>query len=214
MSESIPPSVQPEQPQQPQQSADRAPAAAENRGRAALGRLVPRSKGARWAVLGAAVVVVGGGVAAVAVAGHHHGRGDRGLHVVRAVPGHGGGPVERRLEGAGPGHGRGDVAREDGAPLKAGPKERGGPGAHELPGLRGGSAGTAPAPLPSLAIGDAADKAAAAVTGGKVESLRVVAQEGGGSAWLAVVLGPDGVRHAVTVSGTDGSVSSNTTLDR
>lgn len=213
MSESIPPSVQPEQPQQPQQSADRAPAAAENRGRAALGRLVPRSKGARWAVLGASVVVVGGGVAAVAVAEHHHGRGDRGLHVVRAVPGHGGGPVERRLEGAGPGHGRGDVAREDGAPL-VGPKERGGAGLHGVPGLRGGSAGTAPAPLPSLAIGDAADKAAAAVTGGKVESLRVVAQEGGGSAWLAVVLGPDGVRHAVTVSGTDGSVSSNTTLDR
>ncbi|GHI83485.1 hypothetical protein [Streptomyces xanthophaeus] len=213
MSESIPPSVQPEQPEQPQQSADRAPAAAENRGRAALGRLVPRSKGARWAVLGAAVVVVGGGVAAVAVAEHHHGRGDRGLHVVRAVPGHGG-PGERRLEGVGPGHGREEAAREDGAPLKAGPKERGGAGLHGVPGLRGGSAGTAPAPLPSLAIGDAADKAAAAVTGGKVESLRVVAQEGGGSAWLAVVLGPDGVRHAVTVSGTDGSVSSNTTLDR
>ncbi|MFG2750969.1 hypothetical protein [Streptomyces xanthophaeus] len=211
MSESIPPS---EQPEQPQQSADRAPAAAENRGRAALGRLVPRSKGARWAVLGAAVVVVGGGVAAVAVAEHHHGRGDRGLHVVRAVPGHGGGPVERRLEGAGPGHGREEAAREDGAPLKGGPKERGGAGLHGGPGLRGGSAGTAPAPLPSLAIGDAADKAAAAVTGGKVESLRVVAQEGGASAWLAVVLGPDGVRHAVTVSGTDGSVSSNTTLDR
>ncbi|WP_326586154.1 hypothetical protein [Streptomyces sp. NBC_01294] len=52
------------------------------------------------------------------------------------------------------------------------------------------------------------------MTGGKVESLRVVGQEGGGSAWLAVVLGPDGVRHAVTVSGTDGTVTSNTTVDR
>lgn len=48
--------------------------------------------------------------------------------------------------------------------------------------------------------------------GGKVESLRAVAQEGGGSAWRAVVIGPDGVRHAVTVSGTDGTVTGNTVL--
>lgn len=84
-----------------------------------------------------------------------------------------------------------------------------------MPGAPGGKGGlhkAAPAPLPSLAIGEAADKAAAAVTGGKVEGLRVIAQDGGGSAWLAVVLGPDGVRHAVTVSGADGTITSNTVI--
>jgi hypothetical protein len=53
-------------------------------------------------------------------------------------------------------------------------------------------------------------KAAAAVAGGRVESLRVVGQQGGGSAWLAVVIGPDGVRHDVTLSGADGAVTGNT----
>ncbi|MGW6984587.1 hypothetical protein ACWGE1_34915, partial [Streptomyces sp. NPDC054932] len=78
----------------------------------------------------------------------------------------------------------------------------------------GGGGAPAPVPVPSLAIGDAAEKAAAAVPGGKVTALRAVAQEGGGSAWLAVVIGTDGVRHAVTVSGTDGTITSNTTRDR
>ncbi|WP_412075018.1 hypothetical protein ACLF6K_02690 [Streptomyces xanthophaeus] len=210
MSESNPPSAQPE-PSEHQQSASGAPAAGA-RGRAALGRLVPRSKGARWAALGTAVVVVGGGVTAVAVAGHHHEHGDRGPRIAVAVPGHEG-LLKRRLEGMGPGQ-----DREEGAPgrKKGSPEEHKVFGDREAPGGWGGlsKAAPAPAPLPSLAIGEAAEKAAGAVTGGKVESLRVVAQEGGGSAWLAVVLGPDGVRHAVTVSGTDGTVSSNTTLGR
>ncbi|MFD3696984.1 hypothetical protein ACFWUZ_12660 [Streptomyces sp. NPDC058646] len=201
MSESsIPPPVQPE-PSEPSEPSRNGTPAAGSRGRAALGRLVPRSSGARWAVLGAAVVVVGGGVAAVAVAEHHHDRPDR-PRFARVVPGPEG-PVERRLEGGGPGH------------RQAGPKEHKALGDHEAaPDGRAGLFKAAPAPLPSLAIGEAAEKAAAAVTGGKVESLRAVAQEGGGGAWLAVVLGPDGVRHAVTVSGTDGTVSGNTRLDR
>ncbi|MER5808310.1 hypothetical protein ABT143_08980 [Streptomyces sp. NPDC002033] len=49
--------------------------------------------------------------------------------------------------------------------------------------------------------------------GGKVESLRAVAQEGGGGAWRAVVLGQDGVRHAVIVSGADGTITGNTPLN-
>ncbi|MFD9353368.1 hypothetical protein [Streptomyces sp. NPDC060031] len=165
--------------------------------------------------MGTAVVIVGGGAVAVAVAEHHHGRIERGPHFARseAVPGGGGkgggtwGPVGGERRG-GP---KGDGPKADGPGRPVGPKVRDG-----LEGLdgadgRGGSAKSAPAPLPSLAIGAAADKAAAAVPGGKVESLRVVAQKGGGSAWRAVVLGPDGVRHAVTVSGTDGTITDNTT---
>ncbi|MET9605999.1 hypothetical protein ABZZ17_13140 [Streptomyces sp. NPDC006512] len=196
---STPPPAQPV----PSEPSENGTPAASPRERTALGRLVPRSNGARWAALGAAVVVVGGAVTAVAVAEHHHDRPDR-PRLAWSVPG-ADGPVERRAEGAGPGPGPG---------RPAGPKEHRVFGAPEAPGGRGGDSRTAPAPLPSLAIGEAAAKAAAAVTGGKVESLRVVAQEGGGSAWLAVVLGPDGVRHAVTVSGTDGTVSGNTPLTR
>ncbi|MEV6955562.1 hypothetical protein [Streptomyces sp. NPDC051183] len=211
MSDTFPPLEQPGQPERPPQppQPEDAPKAG-GRGRAALDRLVPRSRGARWAVLGAAVVIVGGGAAAVAVSEHHHGRMDRGPRLAWFEDGHEGGgkwgPVgEGERRGGPPGGGQG---RHDG------PKVR--DGLDGLKGLDGGDARpgspkNAPAPLPSLSIGAAADKAAAAVPGGKVESLRVVAQEGGGSAWRAVVLGPDGVRHAVTVSGTDGTVTDNTT---
>ncbi|MFD7162896.1 hypothetical protein [Streptomyces violascens] len=77
-----------------------------------------------------------------------------------------------------------------------------------------GGFGQAPAPLPALPAAQAVDKATGAVSGGKVESLRVVAQQGGGSAWQAVVLGPDGVRHAVTLAGVDGTVTSNTAAEQ
>ncbi|MFD4910124.1 hypothetical protein [Kitasatospora purpeofusca] len=46
--------------------------------------------------------------------------------------------------------------------------------------------------------------------GGKVESLHPVSVTGGGRAWQAVVLGPDGVRHAVTVDGATLAITSNT----
>ncbi|MFB8397938.1 hypothetical protein [Streptomyces yangpuensis] len=212
MSESVPPPSE--------QLPETAPqAAARKRDRVVLSRLVPRSRRARWVAAGAAVVVVGAGVTAVAVAEHHdhHVRADRGAHMFRFGPGHEGW-AERGPHGA-PG---GERARkgpggEDGP---AGRERLVHPDAPGLPGLPGrserrdgpGKRAQAPAPLPSLSIGDAADKAAAAVQGGKVESLRAVAQDGGGGAWLAVVLGPDGVRHAVTVSGTDGTITGNTTL--
>ncbi|MGW7437884.1 hypothetical protein [Streptomyces sp. NPDC054849] len=200
MSDSVPPTEQPE----------KSPEAGSPK-RAALGRLVPRGKRARWVAAGAAVVVVGGGLAVVAVADHHHDhqRADRGPHIVWAEPGDKGG-FKRGPQAAEPPHDRKQADR----PGQMGPKLREELGGPAGPGEPGGLRKAAPAPLPSLAIGDAADKAAAAVTGGKVESLRVVGQEGGGSAWLAVVLGPDGVRHAVTVSGTDGTVTSNTAIGR
>lgn len=203
MSESLPPSEQPVQP------GDTAKAG--SRRRVDLGRMVPRRKGARWAALGAAVVVVGGVAVAVAVEEHHHDRmaGPRFTWSDRE-DGKRGGPAAGGEHGgrafAGPDH----LKHPEGLKKLKELKEMRGAAPH-----RGGEEGpeglakAAPAPLPSLAVGQAADKAAGAVEGGKVESIRVVAQEGGGSAWLAVVLGPDGVRHAVTVSGTDGTVTGN-----
>ncbi|MGP3689549.1 hypothetical protein ACTVZO_33450 [Streptomyces sp. IBSNAI002] len=208
MSESLPPSEQSEQPANAPQSGVRK--------RVDLGRLVPRRKGARWAALGAAVVIVGGAAVAVAVDEHHDER-MAGPRFGWAEADHEGG--KRRGPGAGGEHGDrvfGDAEnRKHPKDLKVFKELReAGPNPRAAEGGPGGSTKTAPAPLPSLAVGQAADKAAGAVDGGKVESIRVVAQEGGGSAWLAVVLGPDGVRHAVTVSGTDGSVTSNVPVTR
>ncbi|MFB6613841.1 hypothetical protein ACFCV9_06450 [Streptomyces sp. NPDC056367] len=194
MSESFPPP--PEQQPQPEQTAQSEQPAADPAKPAGPARLVPQGRGARWAALGAAVVLVGGGAAAVtalAVSGHH-----REGHPVRVAVREGG---PEGLHKAGP-EGMGKPGRPEGM------------GKHReaLPGDPGGFEKAAPAPLPSLAVGEAAEKAAAAVTGGKVEGIRVVGQEGGGSAWRAVVLGPDGVRHAVTVSGTDGAITGNVVL--
>ncbi|WKV75814.1 hypothetical protein AW27_032390 [Streptomyces sp. PCS3-D2] len=208
MSESVPP---------PEQLPGTAPDTGARK-RASLSRLVPRSSRTRWVAAGAVVVVVGGGVAAAALAEHHHERAQRGPHAFRFEPGHGNGP-QRGPHGGGHDEDRARKARGDEG--DAGARERfGHPGVPGHPGGPGrterseasGKGGRAPAPLPSLSIGDAAGKAAAAVQDGKVESLRVIAQDGGGSAWRAVVLGPDGVRHAVTVSGTDGTITGNTTL--
>ncbi|MFE9478952.1 hypothetical protein ACFYNM_10130 [Streptomyces spororaveus] len=211
MSDSVPPS---EQAETAPLSAPVAAPEAEARKSAALGRLVPRGKRTRWvAAAGAVAVVVVGGAAAVAVAGHHdhHMRVERGPHMAWAGPGPEGG-LRGGPHAAGPRQERG----------QAGPGRPAGPKAPGEPGRPGGAEGhggfakeaPAPAPIPSLAIGEAAEKAAAAVPGGKVAGLRAVAQEGGGSAWLAVVIGSDGVRHAVTVSGTDGTITSNTTKNR
>ncbi|MFG2616553.1 hypothetical protein ACGFXC_02950 [Streptomyces sp. NPDC048507] len=165
-------------------------------GRGRPGRLLPRGRGARWAAAGvAAAVIVGGGAAAVAVAGHHDGHGRK---EARAAGPERAGHERAAHRGAGERRGPGRAApevRDGAAGLGGAPKK-----------------GAAPAPLPSLAVGQAAEKAAGAVPGGKVESLRAVAQEGGGGAWRAVVLGPDGVRHAVIVSGADGTVTGNTPL--
>ena len=149
---------------------------------------------ARWVALGVATVVVGG--VAVAVAADHH--GDHHHRPGLAAEGRwhhgkpdGGGPVVKdhekdRL-----------LRRHEGLPHA--------PGAGAV---RGG----APVPLPELPAQQAAEKAAAAVPGGKTESLRPIPQQGGGTAWRAVVLGPDGTRHLVTLSGSDGTVTGNTPM--
>ncbi|MEU3914533.1 hypothetical protein [Streptomyces sp. NPDC029721] len=197
MSESFPqPEHTPEPEPQPEAAGD---GKAGRKGR--LARVVPKGAGARWAVAGAAAaVIVGGGAAAVAVAGHHHGH-----HEAMAKDGRPGWSAPDHEGGHGGGHGA-----KDGRPHPKQPKVRDGADAargeftRKAPGAR--------APLPALPIDQAAQKAAAAVPGGKVEALRVIPQQGGGSAWQAVVLGPDGVRHAVTLSGTDGTPTANIPL--
>ncbi|MET7987687.1 MULTISPECIES: hypothetical protein [unclassified Streptomyces] len=157
---------------------------------------------ARWAVAGAAaVVVIGGGVAAAAI--HHH-EEDRGEH---------------KMAFAGGGHEwqDGPRAKSEGRDGAAGVKERDGRSRNGERGSLGedggsSSAGEAPAPLPSLSAADAVSKATSAVKDGKVESLAPVTEQGGGRAWRIVVVGPDGVRHVVTIDGTGGTLTGNTVL--
>ncbi|MEU3727162.1 hypothetical protein, partial [Streptomyces sp. NPDC031705] len=59
------------------------------------------------------------------------------------------------------------------------------------------------------------DLAAGPAVGAGLPQVEAGAADGlEGSAWQAVVLGPDGVRHAVTVSGSDGTITANTPLNR
>ncbi|MET9882056.1 hypothetical protein ABZZ20_02660 [Streptomyces sp. NPDC006430] len=154
----------------------------------------------RWVALGV-VVAIGGGAAVVAVAHEHR------EHVVRG-----------RFAAGELGHGRGEKPADGRMGMKQhmGGKpeivdgDRAWPGRGPGPERRAQGAAKAPVPLPALPAAQALEKAVGAVEGGKVESLRAVPQEGGGSAWLAVVLGPDGVRHAVTLAGADGTVTGNT----
>lgn len=150
--------------------------------RAGTGRWV-RSRPARWVAAGVAVVVIGGGAAAAAIHHEEEGHGER--HAVTAADG------EHHFmvtDGGG-----GPRTARDGRPGR-------------------GVERAAPAPLPSLDAADAVVKAAAAVPGGKTESLKAVTQQGGGRAWQAVVVGPDGVRHVVTVDGASGAPTGNTVL--
>ncbi|MFE6844047.1 hypothetical protein [Streptomyces sp. NPDC057686] len=197
----------PEPPAGPGEAKAGATAAVTTAGR--RGRLVrlAREGRTRWVALGL-VVLIGGGAAAVAAAEHGHREHMRDGFVAK-VREHGRGqkPADGPMGPMGP------KLRKGGEPEVV-DGDRGFPG--RGPGGRGpgaradGSAKGAPAPLPALPAAQAVEKATAAVEGGKLEALRAVAQQGGGSAWLAVVLGPDGVRHAVTLAGADGTVTGNT----
>ncbi|WP_190210296.1 hypothetical protein [Kitasatospora indigofera] len=164
-------------------------------GKGRAGRWV-RGRSARWVVAGAAVVVIGGGAAAVAV--HHEEEGRHGGDRVSAAGEH------ERFDGRAA-HKGGDGGRDGGRDGQ----RAAGPGGRRADGP---DAKAAPAPLPSLAAADAVAKAAAAVPDGRVESLAAVAEQGGGRAWRAVVVGPDGVRHLVTVDGVGGTVTGNTVI--
>ncbi|MFD7084184.1 hypothetical protein [Streptomyces sp. NPDC059918] len=192
-------------------AAEAGAAGADGRGR--LARLAREGR-TRWVALGA-VVVIGGGLAAVAVAehGHDHVRGGFAAKVRAHGPGEGpmgGRPGPMTHKGGEPEVVDGDRAFPD----ENGAAGRGPAGREPGGGRAGGFAKGAPAPLPALSAAQAVEKATAAVEGGKLESLRPVTQQGGGSAWLAVVLGTDGVRHAVTLAGADGAVTGNTAVGK
>ncbi|QKW20470.1 hypothetical protein HUT16_16590 [Kitasatospora sp. NA04385] len=186
---------------------------------------LPRRRGVRW-VLGAAVAVVLG-VAAVGAGvalERHHDRGGPGFGRAYAVQG----PV--RVPGLPDLPGLPELPELPGSTGQLVITDRDGsvrvlPGDGALPpgvtirqdGPAGAGAAVgpdgrlAPAALPAVPADQALAKAAAAVPNGKVAALSVVGREGGGSSWSVEVLGADGVRHLVTVDGTDGSVTGNTT---
>lgn len=167
-----------------------------------------RGRSVRWVVLGAAVVVLGGGAAAVAVHhGERHGEGHRFAAGEREHGRPDGSEGGRHGDGQGEGRGDGWGGGRHGHHGQAGGDRTRGQAGDVTP-------EGAPAPLPSTDAAEALAKAAAAVSGGKVESLSPVTEQGGGRAWRAVILGPDGVRHAVTVDGASDTVTGNTVLDR
>ncbi|MFJ1753888.1 hypothetical protein [Kitasatospora sp. NPDC088134] len=185
---------------------------------------LPARRGGRWALGVAAVVVLGVAAVGSGVAlERHHDRS-------RAVGFFGEGRPDRPdvpfapdapgFAGHGKWDGRAGERGHDGR-ARTVPGGKVAPGAPGMPGVLGvpgagavaGSAGVAPAPLPGVAADQAVAKAAGAVPGGKVAGLAVVGREGGGSSWAVTVLGQDGVRHLVTVDGTDGSITGNTVVD-
>lgn len=209
MSQSVPP----EQPESTPESTPAAPATAAKPAKSAKSfrQRLPRVSRRRGVALGAAVVLVGGAaVGVVAVAHHDHGgRGDQGRFA--AERGRAGG-----TEGDdGMQHTRGEARGNGGRQNDQ--KAQGGQGG---PGSQGGQSGTtggqsaqptaAPLPVPAVSAATAIATAGKAVSGGKPDALRVVAQQGGGSAWEVEVLGADGVRHLVTIDGATGAVTGNT----
>lgn len=192
---------QPEPPQQPESTPD-SPVALPKPAKSAktFRARLPRVSRRRGTVLGVAVLLAAA-AAAGAVAVVHHDHGEKGDHGRFAAE-------HRRADG-----------RDDrqGAYGQA----RGGRGGQDDESRLDGNsrssqsgqsaAGTlAPAPLPAVSAAAAIEAAGKAVSDGKTEALRVVAEQGGGSAWEVEVLGTDGVRHLVTIDGAGGTVTGNT----
>ncbi|MFE2063420.1 hypothetical protein ACFXDH_13585 [Streptomyces sp. NPDC059467] len=198
----------PEPPQQPEPTPDSPveppkPAESAKTFRARL----PRVSRRRGTVLGIAVLLAAAAATgALAVAHHDHGekgdhgrfaaegsradgRGDRqGAHG-QARGGHGGRNGESGLDGNSQGTQSGQGSSQSGQ----------------------STSGTlAPAPLPAVSAAAAIEAAGKAVPDSKTEALRVVTEQGGGSAWEVEVLGADGVRHLVTIDGAGGTVTGNT----
>jgi len=206
MSQSVPPD-QPE--------SEPAKSAKPFRGR--LPRL-PQLRRSRKVALGVAVVLLGGAaVGAVAIADHDHGdKNDRG-HIAANRDQKGGGNGEYRGRGEGRGE---DAGRNDGSKVNRNDKnsqsndnnDESSQNSQSNQNSQGGQGSLAPAPLPAVSAAKAIEAAGKAVPGGKPDALRVVAQQGGGSAWEVEVLGTDGVRHLVTLDGATGAVTGNTVV--
>ncbi|MFJ7243609.1 PepSY domain-containing protein [Kitasatospora sp. NPDC098652] len=193
------------------------PPLAPRRGRAQRLRAWAGGKERRLAAGVVTVALLGAGGLAVAAAAHEgHGESGRGHHEAAASAedgagrgsGHGDGRGSERGDGRGQEQGRGRGHGHG--------QQRGGEGQEQGQGRaqgqgQGRAQGQAPAPLPSVGASAALEKAQAAVPGGRAESLRRITEQGGGAAWAVSVVGQDGVRHLVTVDGTSGELTSNTT---
>ncbi|WP_406475522.1 PepSY domain-containing protein [Streptomyces sp. NBC_01615] len=184
------------------------------------GRLprLPQLRRSRKVALGVAVVLLGGAaVGAVAIADHDHGdKNDRG-HIAANRDQKGGGNGEYRGRGEGRGE---DAGRNDGSKANRNNKNndngqssddgQSSDNSNNSDNSQSGQGSVAPAPLPAVSAAKAIEAAGKAVPGGKPDALRVVVQQGGGSAWEVEVLGTDGVRHLVTLDGATGAVTGNT----
>ncbi|MQS11035.1 hypothetical protein F7Q99_01735 [Streptomyces kaniharaensis] len=162
----------------------------------------------------AAVALVGAGGLALAVAHEGHGREHhRAMNWAEDGQGEHGSSDSYGDHGSygdrGEGHREGG-RHQGGEQRGPGSREQGDRGSREEGGLAGR---TAPAPLPSVAASTALEKAQGAVPGGRAESLRCTAQQGGSVGWAVVVVGQDGVRHLVTVDGASGELTGNTVVD-
>ncbi|MET8956442.1 PepSY domain-containing protein [Streptomyces sp. NPDC004533] len=163
---------------------------------------LPRVSRRRGTVLGVAVLLAVAAATGVAAVVHHHHHGEKGDHGQFAA--------EHRWSG---GDGRqGAYGQARGGRGGRNDDSRLGGNSQNSQGTQSGqsTAGTlAPAPLPTVSAAAAIEAAGKAVSDGKTEALRVIAEQGGGSAWEVEVLGTDGVRHLVTIDGATGTVTSN-----
>ncbi|WP_406331554.1 PepSY domain-containing protein [Streptomyces sp. NBC_00203] len=180
---------------------------------------LPQLRRSRKVALGVAVVLLGGAaVGAVAIADHDHGdKNDRGrIAADRDQRGGGNGGHRGRGEGRGE-----DAGKNDGSKANRNNKnsdngqssdnsQSNGENSDNSQNSQNGQSTLAPAPLPAVSAAKAIEAAGKAVPGGKPDALRVVTQQGGGSAWEVEVLGTDGVRHLVTLDGATGAVTGNT----
>ncbi|MFD4598215.1 PepSY domain-containing protein [Streptomyces sp. NPDC058464] len=216
MSQPEPPQPQPQP--QPESTADAPvalpePAKPVKNFRARLPRVTRR----RGAVLGVAVLLAAAaatGTAAV-VFHDHGGKGDHGRFTADHRQAGGGDGRQGAYGQARGGHdGRNGASRPGGDGRQgsaSGQSSQNSQGSQGGQGGRSGTSGTlAPAPLPTVSATAAIEAAGKAVPGSRTEALRVVAEQGGGSAWEVEVLGTDGVRHLVTIDGATGTVTGNT----
>ncbi|MFJ2821090.1 hypothetical protein ACIO7M_08265 [Streptomyces toxytricini] len=184
------PAEQPEQPEPPKAA-----------GRGRVARLVREGR-TRWIALGLVAAAGTGGAVALAATVHDHREHARAGFSAMVREHHRFGDWQPKgAPHAEPKRHRTGEASPFGDP---------GRGRAAGPGHRTGPAAKAPLPLPALPAAEALEKATAAVKDAKAEALRVVPQQGGGSAWLVVLRDTTGVRHAVTVAG-DGTITGNET---
>ncbi|WP_042426415.1 PepSY domain-containing protein [Streptacidiphilus anmyonensis] len=207
MSDPFAPDAVPAEPDGPEENHEAAELAEPVGPRRGPVRRVVTGRRSRWVVGGVAAVVLVGGSAAVTAAVVRHDGGGR----VAIAVGPGGPALKQIIAQREGGFGGGAVVVKGGQVVNVpGAAIPAVPGVAVPDGAGAVGASTAPAPLPSLPADQAVTKAEAAVSGGKVESLGTLPEQGGGTAWQVVVLGPDGVRHLLTLDGTSGSVTSNT----